>query len=63
MANYAKIDKNTDKIVNTQVMSANDPMDPAFIWENIDGIYCQDGSVIEIGCGFDGTNFTPPGGS
>jgi hypothetical protein len=63
---YAKIDMTnpgggTGTVVNTQMMMPTDPMDPNFTWINITGLFCSDGSPIQIGCTYDGTNFSPPG--
>jgi len=53
---YAKIQSGV--VVNTQVINpAVDYMDQAFTWVDIAGLLCADGSVIQIGCTYDGTNF------
>jgi len=57
MATYAKIQNNI--VVNTQVMESTDIMDPNFIWVDVTIVKCPDGSGIQIGCTYDGTNFGP----
>jgi hypothetical protein len=61
---YAKIDmtnpgSGTGTVVNTQILSPSDYQDPAFTWVIITSLFCQDGSPIQIGCTYDGTNFYP----
>jgi hypothetical protein len=61
---YAKIDmtnpgSGTGTVVNTQLLSSTDFQDPAFTWIAIASLLCNDGSNIQIGCTYDGTNFYP----
>jgi hypothetical protein len=56
---YAKIQSGS--VVNIQVCQSTDFMDPSFTWVEIDGLICNDGSPIQIGCTYDGTNFYPSG--
>jgi hypothetical protein len=65
---YAKIDmtnpgSGTGTVVNTQVMTSTDPQDPNFTWVDLTSLYCGDGSPIQIGCTYNGTNFNPPSGA
>jgi hypothetical protein len=55
---YAKIQNGL--VVNTQMIGPDDYLDPAFIWADISGLSCADGSVIQIGCAYDGASFTQP---
>jgi hypothetical protein len=56
---YAKINMSSSPgpVVNMQVLSPTDPQDPAYTWVIITTQTCTDGSVIQIGCTYDGTNF------
>jgi hypothetical protein len=62
---YAKIDmtnpgSGTGTVVNTQVIDPSvDVIDPNFTWIDVSNLYCNDGSPIQIGCTYDGTNFYP----
>lgn len=67
MSIYAKIDMTNDPgtVVNTQMIDPTDPsnntLDPSFTWVDITTLTCDDGSPIQIGCTYDGTNFYPQG--
>jgi hypothetical protein len=52
---YAQIQNGV--VVNTVMMESTDYFDPTYTWVPISGLYCQDGSPIQIGCTYDGTNF------
>lgn len=58
MATYAKIANGL--VVNIQLLDPQDPQDPNFVWDDIDGKSCQDGTAIQIGCTFNGTIYTSP---
>ncbi len=55
---YAKIKNGV--VVNTQMIGPGDLLDPSDVWVNISGLACIDGSPIQIGTLYDGTNFTQP---
>lgn len=56
---YAKIQNGV--VVNTQMCLSTDYMDPAYTWVAIAALYCTDGlTAVQIGCTYDGTNFTAP---
>lgn len=55
MDTYAKIQNGI--VVNTQIASSTDTFDSAFIWIIITNLTCIDGTGIQIGCSYDGTNF------
>jgi hypothetical protein len=57
---YAKIQSGA--VVNIQMMVSTDVFDPAFVWVNLTAtsLYCADGTAIQIGTLYDGTNFTQP---
>jgi hypothetical protein len=58
MDTYAKIQSGV--VVNTQVINPTiDYLDPAYTWVDINGLTCTDGSPIQIGCGYNGTVFSP----
>ena len=54
---YAKIDQGV--VINLQLCKPTDYFDPAYVWVDLTNLYCQDGSPIQIGCTYDGTNFYP----
>lgn len=58
---YAKI--LNSMVINMQIAATGDYFDPAYTWIVITAQVCTDGSPVQIGCGYDGTNFTPPSGS
>lgn len=41
------------------VAQSTDYFDPSFTWVDLTNLYCIDGSPIQIGCTYDGTNFYP----
>lgn len=54
---YAQILAGT--VINMIVAQPTDYFDPAYIWVDLTDLYCIDGSPIQIGCTYDGTNFYP----
>jgi hypothetical protein len=50
-------------IVNMQIVAPTDVLDPNFIWVQITTQVCTDGSAVQIGCTYDGTNFYPAAGN
>ena len=60
---YAKIQSGA--VVNMQVCADTDYFDPAYTWvmvtitNMIASPVCTDGSNVQIGCTYDGTNFGP----
>jgi hypothetical protein len=57
---YAKIQNGS--VINMQVAQLTDYFDPAFTWVQITTQTCTDGSPVQIGCTYDGSNFTAPSG-
>ncbi len=55
---YAKIQSGT--VINMQMCQSTDYFDPQYTWVIITTQLCEDGSPIQIGCIYDGTNFNPP---
>ena len=58
---YAKIENGT--VVNMQMAESTDVFDTAFTWIQITTQTCTNGSPVQIGCTYDGTNFILPGGT
>lgn len=45
-------------VVNILLLNAaTDYLDPTFTWIDVTGLTCNDGTNIQIGCTYDGTNF------
>lgn len=65
MLTYAKVQNGT--VVNIQLVLPGDYLDPSFTWVSIirnftnpsENTVCSDGSPIQEGCTYDGTNFNP----
>jgi len=56
---YAKILNGV--VVNMQICQPTDYFDPSFVWVQITTQVCTDGiTPPQIGCTYDGTNFTAP---
>lgn len=65
---YAVIDmttpgSGTGTVINTQMMMPTDPMNSSYTYVIVTALSCNDGSPIQIGCTYDGTNFYPQAGS
>lgn len=58
---YAQIEAGL--VLNTQMIQSSDALDPSFVWVDVTGLMCSDGSPIEPGCSYDGANFIPAGTS
>jgi hypothetical protein len=58
MATYAKVQ--TGYVVNVQECQPTDYLDPNYVWVDVAGQVCTDGSPVEIGCAYDGASFTAP---
>ena len=59
MANtYAQIQNSS--VVNMIMAYPEDYFDTNYVWVNLTNLYCVDGTPIQIGCTYDGTNFYPP---
>jgi hypothetical protein len=59
---YAKIQNSI--VVNMQLLSSTDFMDPAFTWVLIINPYCEDGiTATGVGCSYDGKGFIAAPGS
>jgi hypothetical protein len=57
---YAKILNGI--VVNMQIATSTDYFDPTYVWVVITTQVCTDGSAVQTGCTYDGTNFNPPSG-
>lgn len=59
---YAKIQNGV--VINMQMMETTDTFDPTYTWiaiiitNQVPSPICTDGSQVQIGCTYDGTNFT-----
>jgi hypothetical protein len=52
---YAQIQSGI--VVNMIIAQATDYFDPTYTWVDLTNLYCIDGTPIQIGCTYDGTNF------
>lgn len=55
---YAKIQNGV--VINTQMAESTDYFDPSYTWVIVTSVVCTDGTPVQIGCTYDGTNFNPP---
>jgi len=52
---YAKIQNGV--VINTQMCLSTDCFDPSYTWIVLTTQVCTDGSIVQISCTYDGTNF------
>lgn len=54
---YAQIITDTGVVVNLQLVDQGQTLDSSFTWVSLTGVNCTDGTLVVIGCIYNGTTF------